>query len=670
MDAPKAPSAPQGGGAKPTTTAVGNNASGAKLRKRTKTGCLTCRQRRIKCGEERPVCANCTKSKRSCEGYNQRLNWKPPVDWTGMGDDAHVYHHNGMPPFRPIPAPIKTDGFMPIRMQPGHLYAMPEHGEPIFSPPHTSGPYMQNFNGLPMTSPHTPFPPSWTPMTPQYPPQAFGQGPLNSIPPQSSVPNFSNIFPQSSPRQAAPPPMSSAEVFPPHFQQHPQSIEQFGISGPSIQPQVNRQTHGLPPAIATPHSALTDQASWWDQGSSSVDQPGGGAEAVWISPSSNGETVSPNFTSEEPKIGDLTKNFSTNGNVAAAPIISPPAVASNAAQYLGPSITGATAQFLEDAAIETFDDNYYDVEPDEEMDDISENASRQLTLMRRLHEEHFTELSMRRYDTFLYSGILVNYQPEEHASPLNNPTTARVFAHFISATGPSLSIFERHPRNPSALFNESFSDHQQGIWTYTLPMKAMYNQGLLQAMLALASLHIAKLQGIQSQTSYRHYAYAIKNIHKRVGNPKQRLLPTTIAATLLLGFYEILTADHLKWSSHLAGAKQLLQAIDFKGMAKEARRVKAQQLAQKDQYSFYENGFNPAATDFSTSIDENLVSTLMGRQFKVEQFGQVLGEEDDATSAKPSKPFDMEKYELYQDLYWWYARQDVYQAILSGNKLL
>lgn len=43
------------------------------------TNCKTaCRKRRIKCGEERPVCINCTKSKRNCEGYNQRVVFKHP----------------------------------------------------------------------------------------------------------------------------------------------------------------------------------------------------------------------------------------------------------------------------------------------------------------------------------------------------------------------------------------------------------------------------------------------------------------------------------------------------------------------------------------------------------------------------------------------------------------
>jgi hypothetical protein len=363
--------------------------------------------------------------------------------------------------------------------------------------------------------------------------------------------------------------------------------------------------------------------------------------------------------------------------VLVAQPINPPAVsAPQAAKFLGESLAGATAQFLEDAAIETYDVDYFDVESDEEMETAPEKTFQQLSLVRKLHQDHMHELSMRRYDTFIYSGMLDHYRAEEHANPLGNPKTARVFVHFISATGPSLSIFERHPRNPSAMFNEMLSDHQQGLWTHRLPMMALRHQGLLHAMLALASLHIAKLQGTSSMPSYKHYAYAIKRIHKSVGIESKKLLPTTIAATLLLGFYEILTADHLKWSSHLAGAKQLLQAIPFKRMSKEARKLRAQRLAQKDQFAFYDSnqfGSGPDLNfkDLSTNIDESLVSILMGRHVKIEQFGQVLDEEENNDASQgPASSFDPEKYALYQDLYWWYARQDVYQAILSGNKLL
>ncbi|KAL4779731.1 C6 finger domain protein [Aspergillus varians] len=40
------------------------------VKRRTKTGCLTCRKRRIKCDEGHPVCRNCVKSKRECLGYD------------------------------------------------------------------------------------------------------------------------------------------------------------------------------------------------------------------------------------------------------------------------------------------------------------------------------------------------------------------------------------------------------------------------------------------------------------------------------------------------------------------------------------------------------------------------------------------------------------------------
>lgn len=62
--------------------------------KRVRTGCLTCRNRHLKCDEAMPVCMNCQKSNRKCE-RGVRLNFidlkveqppilLPPVDWKGQ----------------------------------------------------------------------------------------------------------------------------------------------------------------------------------------------------------------------------------------------------------------------------------------------------------------------------------------------------------------------------------------------------------------------------------------------------------------------------------------------------------------------------------------------------------------------------------------------------------
>lgn len=40
---------------------------------------IACRKRRIKCGEEKPTCSNCLRSKRVCEGYAQRVIFKNPM---------------------------------------------------------------------------------------------------------------------------------------------------------------------------------------------------------------------------------------------------------------------------------------------------------------------------------------------------------------------------------------------------------------------------------------------------------------------------------------------------------------------------------------------------------------------------------------------------------------
>ncbi|PHH69931.1 hypothetical protein CDD82_7429 [Ophiocordyceps australis] len=49
---------------------LGGRGPKKEIKRRTKTGCLTCRKRRIKCDETHPTCNNCRKSKRDCLGYD------------------------------------------------------------------------------------------------------------------------------------------------------------------------------------------------------------------------------------------------------------------------------------------------------------------------------------------------------------------------------------------------------------------------------------------------------------------------------------------------------------------------------------------------------------------------------------------------------------------------
>lgn len=50
------------------------------IKRRTRTGCLTCRKRRIKCDERKPFCYNCERSKKVCLGYEDLTKVKKKKD--------------------------------------------------------------------------------------------------------------------------------------------------------------------------------------------------------------------------------------------------------------------------------------------------------------------------------------------------------------------------------------------------------------------------------------------------------------------------------------------------------------------------------------------------------------------------------------------------------------
>ncbi|KAI4657169.1 uncharacterized protein J4E79_007785 [Alternaria viburni] len=343
-------------------------------------------------------------------------------------------------------------------------------------------------------------------------------------------------------------------------------------------------------------------------------------------------------------------------------------------------------QVLDEAAIENEDDDYWDVQSDEEMfeaetveDEQALLASKEFSNIRRIHLENYNELGIRRYDAFLYDGLLSHYRPEYAASPLRNPKTARVFAHYIHVTGPTLSMYERNPRNPTLIFESTTHPAQQGLWTHTLPLKALSHQGLLHAMLALASLHIARLQGASITPSYKHYAYSLKRLVRSLGNPTKRLSTNTLATSLLLAFYEVWTAEHVKWGTHLVGAQRLITELDFRSLTREYRRMRAAQTAMERQFPhqnpemlFDQRQFDQRLKDSALMPDQGLVSTIVGKKVNYDDFGMVFednGARHDARQSIPAK-LDLQSYETLQDIYWSYARHDVYQSIVSGHRLI
>ncbi|CUM63723.1 uncharacterized protein PRCAT00001307001 [Priceomyces carsonii] len=62
------------------------------IKRRTRTGCLTCRKRRIKCDERKPHCFNCERSKKVCLGYDSLANPKQKKK-TYQGNESDNDHN-------------------------------------------------------------------------------------------------------------------------------------------------------------------------------------------------------------------------------------------------------------------------------------------------------------------------------------------------------------------------------------------------------------------------------------------------------------------------------------------------------------------------------------------------------------------------------------------------
>jgi Fungal specific transcription factor domain len=357
-------------------------------------------------------------------------------------------------------------------------------------------------------------------------------------------------------------------------------------------------------------------------------------------------------------------------------------------RYLPPSaeMVSPPTVYLDDEDDDEMDD-YYDVESDEEEDMAEVTQAEGFNQLSLIVASASRDEQQRSFTTFLDEpnidepNILATYRPSMGSSPLNNPKTARIWVHFIHATGPSLSIWERHPTNTSALFGDPVPVAQQGLWTYTMPLKALEFPALLQAILAISSLHIAKLQQATLTISSKHYHYALRRLRKALSLPFRRKQPATLAATLVLAFFEVMAAEHSKWDTHVAGAAQLIKEIDFAGLTRDLRAHRRRRMRlQCDPYASVDPWlrFGPLFRGLSeddpfagkeAGVNEDLVGMLMGRAVNYDEFGQV---EDEGQRPRAKKSFsrkDIENFRIQTDLYWWYCKQDLFQSMISGNRL-
>ena len=209
----------------------------------------------------------------------------------------------------------------------------------------------------------------------------------------------------------------------------------------------------------------------------------------------------------------------------------------------------------------------------------------------------------------------------------------------------------------------------------TMPVLSFHHPALLHAILALGSLQMAKYQGFPETASLKHYHMALRRIAKNVRSPERRTHPATLAATLLLGYFEIWSADHEKWCRHLLGARLIIKEIRFAEMARLAqalKRQKRQQYEQSRTQALYEDPFSEAA-DPQPPVEEvnpAFLTQITGMPVAYEQQSRVTEKLNSRNSRRRFTDREAETYENLLDLYWWYIKMDVYQSTLGNTKLL
>ncbi|KAL8698131.1 MAG: hypothetical protein Q9201_006739 [Fulgogasparrea decipioides] len=701
-------------------------ANSSKPRKRTKTGCLTCRQRRIKCGEERPTCNNCVKSKRNCEGYTPRVIFKdplgacPPGVGTARVTGGHFQpitryngvdaHHRPLQPRSPSQIPLPVIAPHPLQhanqswagMDPPALLATyyDESQYPPFEGPfYTQGdlppPVLQQVAQRNCSLDTSPVPPETDTFgAPHITSSQYHQGrhPDRDSRIDVSYPGVTSEWSHSSTSSTTiPGAISQASLI-----HEPRPATEFrGLD--YAQACSGAPYHSRPSAAQPHHSqprALNHESeqNWYSYLPPAVRNCHDPTEAflstkktpVKTQPGPQGNTY---LNGRKSLKLHLALIFMTKSTIAACA-----STGHGVSSQVSSQHDDGTPQCKEtkydptipthyDPSMEDPEDDYYDVTSDEEQEDLDLTMSDAPALDLGLILAPTANANGREFRSltnFLNEpNILSTYRPSYSASPLMDPQTARVFCHFVTATAPTLSLHNRHPVDPSVMFKgHPVPAFQRSLFTYTLPMMALSNQGLLHAQLALASLHIAKLQQTSPTPSLKHYHYALRRVAKAVGHPTKRREVATLAATLLLGFFEITSAEHNKWNSHLAGARELILEIDFAGMTKRinAYKLETKMLQKSGMYNYRQDEnrripFDILRTD--KELDQNLVNVITGWQTRCDEHGQVIDlSKPPSHHHVPLTPKDVEMFEIQCDLFWWYAKQDMYQSLISGNHLL
>lgn len=244
-----------------------------------------------------------------------------------------------------------------------------------------------------------------------------------------------------------------------------------------------------------------------------------------------------------------------------------------------------------------------------------------------------------------------------------------LLTHFVTVLRPCMSIHER-----PVIFDGS------STFAEKLPALALSNRGLLHGLLAVSSLQLAVVHQTSEAVPLKHFVMASKKLAKLISNPSSRHKVETLGLCLILAFYEVLLGDHARWTLHLRGAAAFVMEHDYAGFARSVRALRNHAKVRlthsgipPSQLSFesyaHISGLPPALlSDEEWDVNEPLIRKLTGLDT---DFANQVQHSAKSIVMEYSLSQDMvQEWRTKLDLMWWFVKMDVFQSILSGDRLL
>jgi len=173
--------------------------------------------------------------------------------------------------------------------------------------------------------------------------------------------------------------------------------------------------------------------------------------------------------------------------------------------------------------------------------------------------------------------------------------------------------------------------------------------------------------------SHVHYHLALRRLRKALEDDQQRADVTTLVATLLLAYFETMSAEVQKWGNHVRGARNLLKEIDFEDL----RDCLENYEEDVDIEMVVENNSQPyprqvrrvrRKRDKNLSVVQTITPFILGTKVR-DGRGSSGAYKHSTGGPKVTNLKKLERCHLQADMFWWFAKMDAYHAILGGNPL-